>query len=303
MTFDVIAIGDYCLDLIFTGLPRLPELGAEIASTGFEMIPGATYNAVMAMHRLGLAVGWAGDFGNDDFSRFVLERCRAEGLDTTLFVRHRRPMRRVTVALSYTDDRAFVAFYDPEATIPAAVKALAHVPARSIYVPGIVYHSVFHAGAAIAKARHMKLVMDGNAADDSLANPAVRRSIEQADVLLPNAREARCLTGKEDVQEALAELGAHCPLVVIKDGPQGAYAMAQGKRYYAPALPIIPLDTTGAGDCFSAGFVKAWLDGRPIEECLRWGNIVGGLSTLAHGGAGRVVTVKDVEEWLARGWG
>ena len=65
-----------------------------------------------AMHRLGLKVGWAADFGDDDFSRFTLERARAEGLDDALFVHHRRPLRRITVALSYPDDRAFITYVD-----------------------------------------------------------------------------------------------------------------------------------------------------------------------------------------------
>jgi sugar/nucleoside kinase (ribokinase family) len=63
---------------------------------------------------------------------------------------------------------------------------------------------------------------------------------------------------------------------------------------------VVLVDTTGAGDCFNAGFIKAWLDQRPLEECLKWGNIVGGLSTLALGGTGQVTTVKEVEEWLAK---
>jgi len=59
------------------------------------------------------------------------------------------------------------------------------------------------------------------------------------------------------------------------------------------------VDTTGAGDCFDAGFIMAWLAGRTVEDCLRWGNVVGGLSTLAPGGAGRVITPNDVVPYLA----
>jgi sugar/nucleoside kinase (ribokinase family) len=89
-----------------------------------------------------------------------------------------------------------------------------------------------------------------------------------------------------------------CPLVVVKDGSNGAYACDGSGIIHVPALPVQPVDTTGAGDCFSAGFVKAWLDGLPLDDCLRWGNAVGGLSTLAPGGAGRVVTAEEVRPWL-----
>ena len=66
----------------------------------------------------------------------------------------------------------------------------------------------------------------------------------------------------------------------------------------APAIPVTPVDTTGAGDCFNAGFLCAWLDSRPLGECLRWGNAVGGLSTTARGGTARIVTAADVARYL-----
>jgi sugar/nucleoside kinase (ribokinase family) len=118
------------------------------------------------------------------------------------------------------------------------------------------------------------------------------------DLFLPNALEARRMTGMADLMAAIRTLAKLCPLVVVKDGPAGAYACAGAEILHAPAIPVTPVDTTGAGDCFNAGFIKAWLDGRPLIECLRWGNIVGGLSTLARGGTGCVVTVADVEKYL-----
>jgi sugar/nucleoside kinase (ribokinase family) len=297
--YDVIVAGDYCLDLIFTGLPAFPALGKEVVGTGFAMIPGASYNSAVAMHRLGLKVGWATDFGNDDFSRFVLERVRQEGLDEALLVHHDRPMRRITVAASYPHDRAFIAFYDPEPAVHAAMKALATASAQVLYVSGLYYGSLFDAGRLLVRARHMKLVMDGNSGDEAvLANPAVRKSVQNVEVLMPNASEARRMTGTDDLVAAMQTLAALGPLVVVKDGGNGAYACAGGQIIHAPAIPITPMETTGAGDCFNAGFIKAWLDGRPLAECLRWGNVVGGLSTLAPGGTGKVVTVEEVQRWL-----
>jgi len=282
-------------------LPRFPELGHEIVGSGFEMIPGGAFNSAVAMHRLGLKVGWAADFGDDDFSRFAVEHARAEGLDDALFVYHKRPLRRITVSVSYPEDRAFITYCDPEPSVPAAIKTLAAASARALYLPGLYHGSLFNAGLMLVRAKRMKLIMDGNsAADETLANPSVRRAIQSVDVFLPNAREARRLTGRDDLEEATRLLADLCPLVVIKDGANGAYACTDGHMTHAPAIPITPLDTTGAGDCFNAGFVTAWLDNQPIEDCLRWGNIVGGLSTLAHGGTGKTVTRQEIEQWRRR---
>lgn len=297
--YDVLVVGDYCLDLIFTGLPRFPELGKEVVATGFAQTAGGTCNAAFAMHRLGLRVGWAADFGNDEYSRFVLDLARGEGLDDSLFVHHPRPLRQITVAASFPEERAFIAYYDPPPTIPAAMKALATQRARAVYLPGIYAGPFLDAGLLLLRAKRMKIIMGGNSYETiRLAEPGVRRAVGSCDVLLPNAAEALRLTGETGLEAALRSLGSLTPLVVVKDGARGAIACQANEITRAPALDLEPLDTTGAGDCFDAGFVKAWLEDRPLAECLRWGNIVGGLSTLGMGGTGRVITCADVEQQL-----
>lgn len=299
--FDVLVAGDYCLDLIFTGLPSLPVLGKEIVASGFEMLPGATYNSVAAMHRLGLRVAWASDFGTDEFSRFVLERSRAEGLTDRYFVLHHQPLRNITVAASYPEDRAFMAFYDPPPKIPAAVKALGSIQTNLVYLPGMFFGPLFDAAEAILTARKIRVVMDGNAWErETLKNPAVRRAIQRVDVFIPNAREALWLTGENDLLTALRMLSELCPQVVVKDGANGAYAMDHKRVIHVPALKLSPLDTTGAGDCFNAGYVKAMLAGKSLHERLQWGVITGGLSTLGMGGTGKRVTEEMVQEWLPK---
>ncbi len=297
--YDVLVFGDYFLDLIFTGLPQLPALGKEIFGTGFAMLPGGAYNSAVAMHRLGLRVGWATDFGDDDFSRLVLARVAAEGLNDALFVRHSGPLRRITVSVSYPEDRAFITYVDPGPIVPAAMRALATAGARAVYLAGIAHGKLFDAGLLLARSKRMKVIMDGNSDDQvTLRAACVYRAIASVDIFIPNANEARRLTGEADLPTAIRALAGLGPLVAVKDGSQGAYACVDGEILHAPAISVTPVDTTGAGDCFNAGFVKAWLADRPVRECLRWGNVVGGLSTTMRGGTGRVVTAPEVEQYL-----
>ena len=297
--YDVLVVGDYCLDLIFTGLQSLPVLGKETFGNGCTMLPGGSFNTAVAMHRLGLQVGWACDFGNDDFSRFVLECARQEGLDDSLFVCHPRALRRITVAASFPQDRAFVTYYDPEPAIPAGLKMLVKKSARAFYVPGLYYGKWFEMGVRLVKAKGLLMIMDGNSSEETLQNtPSLQKVLSKLDLFMPNAGEACRITGKRDTHSALQALAYLCPLVVIKAGAEGAYATQAGQVYHSEAIPITPIETTGAGDCFNAGFIKAWLQGCQIEECLRWGNIVGGLSTQAEGGTGKVIHEKEVIEWL-----
>ena len=304
-SYDILVVGGYTIDLIFSGLPGLPEAGREVLSSSFCMLPGETCNSVIAMQRLGLQVGWAADFGNDEFSQMALRYLRQEGVSEALFVQHPRPLRRVSVAASLPQERAFITYYDPDPPLPAALKALLTARARALFVPGLYTGKLLEAGKRLARLKQMPLVMDGNSGTDDaehnplrLAEPAVRKAVQSADIFLPNAAEARRLTGADDTIMAMRSLAELCPLVVVKDGANGAYALQNDQVVHAPALPLTPLETTGAGDCFNAGFLKAWLDGRPLLECLQWGNILGGLSTQALGGPGYRVSVQEVQEHL-----
>jgi sugar/nucleoside kinase (ribokinase family) len=297
---DVVVVGDYCLDLIFAQLEAFPKLGMEVVSRSFGLVPGAAYNPVVAMHRLGLRVGWAGDFGDDEFSRTTLRFAAEEGLDKSLFVHHARPLRRITASMTFPEDRAFVAYYDPDPKVPAAVRLLPKIRTRLVYIPGMYTGPAFGMGVRFVRAQTAKLVMDGNLYDpDAVKQKDVVRVLGALDAFLPNLLEAQMMTGETEIGPVMERLRDMTKLPVVKAGERGAYAIDAGELIHCPPLPIQPLDTTGAGDCFSAGFIKAWLDGLPLEDCLRWGNVVGGLSTLGHGGTGQVTRPEDVLPRLA----
>jgi sugar/nucleoside kinase (ribokinase family) len=64
-------------------------------------------------------------------------------------------------------------------------------------------------------------------------------------------------------------------------------------------MPVEPVDTTGAGDSFNAGFVRAWLEGADLWESLRWGAVCGALSTQRLGGIDGQPTLPEARVALA----
>jgi sugar/nucleoside kinase (ribokinase family) len=303
LNFDVIIVGSYSIDLIFSGLGEFPQLGKDVVGTDFKMTPGEAFISAVSMHRLGITVGWAADFGNDEFSRFALNSTRDEGLNESLFVIHDRPYRRISAAASYPNDRAFITFYDPDPQVPAAIPALIKSQAKVLYIPGLYSGDLLGVGVKLIRAKNMTLVMDGNSSSgDILGNSkqskSIRKAINSADIFLPNAQEARRITGEPNLEVAIRRLGELCPVIVIKDGSNGSYSYKNNELIHVPAISVNPIDTTGAGDNYSAGFLRAWLDGFPLEICQEWGNIVGGLSTTALGGTTRKITCEQVRKYL-----
>jgi 2-dehydro-3-deoxygluconokinase len=71
------------------------------------------------------------------------------------------------------------------------------------------------------------------------------------------------------LSEGLFDLGPN--IVVITDGPEGAYAFDGHQLLYCEIFPIEVVERTGAGDSFASGFTAALLHGEDIGEAMRWG--------------------------------
>jgi sugar/nucleoside kinase (ribokinase family) len=117
--------------------------------------------------------------------------------------------------------------------------------------------------------------------------------LRHVDVFLPNQDEACALTGTNTPEDALHALDNGITRSVVKAGSRGAFLRERGESVFAPAYALNPVDTTGAGDSFNAGFLHAWLRDLPLRDCLRWGNACGALSTRGVGGTATQATVDE----------
>lgn len=296
---DILLWGIYFCDLIFTGLAEIPKLGGEVYSREFSLIPGGCYNTALALYRLGLCAGWACDFGDDLFSHFVLQRAREAGIDTRFFTYHPYPVRRITAAFSFSHDRGFISFID-EIEQTSAIPLIKQYKPQCLFLPHLHYGEKYQDIFATAKQESAMIFMDCQSIDITLDTPGVREAISSVDIFSPNQAEALQLTGADSVEGALAILAQSAPMVVIKTGMQGAIAQQGNEVIRSPALNIQAVDTTGAGDCFNAGFLYAYLIRKlPLDKCLVAANYCGGISTTDVGGSA-IPEVKQLEEHLKR---
>ena len=104
------------------------------------------------------------------------------------------------------------------------------------------------------------------------------RILPQFHLLLANEDEAAVLSGSEDPHDALDRLAEVVPTVVVKVGSRGALARDTDGTVSQPALPIEVVDTTGAGDAFTAGFLPVWLADGPLAEAVTQGQRLAALA-------------------------
>jgi sugar/nucleoside kinase (ribokinase family) len=112
-------------------------------------------------------------------------------------------------------------------------------------------------------------------------------------VVLPNEAEALALGREADVESAAATLARVVPTVVIKRGALGAYARSGRETVSVPSPATEPVDTTGAGDSFDAGYIFGWLTGLPLRQRLELAVACGSLSTRRVGGTAAQPTLDE----------
>ncbi len=301
--YDVLVLGDYFFDIIYTGLPDFPSLGREVYSTDMTSTGGALYITACALRRLEVNVGWVGQFGNDAYSQFVRGLASDERIDLSLARNMDRPYQRVTTSMPFQGERAFVTYADesPDDWFDYWMGIARSASYRHLHLGGLLCLDNAEPLFAAARARGATISMDCQ--DVPLLSEGCdwKRLLGLVDVFLPNAREARIIAGTDDLQTAVDLISGWMPTLVVKDGGNGAW-VAHGKTLtHAPGICAGEvIDTTGAGDCFNAGF----LYGMVVENvdprmAAHFGNICGGLSVTGVGGATTAPTKAQLQAWIS----
>ena len=96
------------------------------------------------------------------------------------------------------------------------------------------------------------------------------------DYVIGNEDELRSMFQTEDLEEAISRMTDICPIVVCTRSSDGVTLIRNGERVDVEVTPVTPVDATGAGDQFAAGFLYGLSTGASLEACGRMGNLCAG---------------------------
>lgn len=291
---DVLVLGDLNPDLVLRGdvVPRFGQAEQLLDSAEFEL-GGSGAITAHALARLGLSVQLLAAVGADPFGREVVAMADRAGVDTTAVDLVDQPTG-ISIVLSNGPARSTFTFIGAIDAPAPPWRTPGDLPvARHLHVSSYFLQRRRAAGLptllALARAAGMTTSLDTNL-DPTGRFVGLVEVLPHVDVLFPNREEAlataTALTGRPPVgpEEAARDIAAYGPVVVVKDGEHGALLCRNGNVLHEPGEPVEPLDTTGAGDTFNAGFLAAMLGGHSDALCLRWGCAAGALSTRCAGG-------------------
>jgi sugar/nucleoside kinase (ribokinase family) len=298
----ILIAGDANVDVILRNAQAFPAPGKEVVVDDCELaLGGASAICAHGLARLGNAVSFVTRLGDDPWADFCVSRLAGAGVDVSPVVRDPKLKTGTTVSITSCRDRALVTFTGSTASFRARdipdelLRAFSHLHVSSYYLQAELR---FECRELFARATSLRLTTSLDCGFDPSEqwDTDLLDTLLETDLFFPNEVELRGLTGASDPRAALAMFENGRTRTIAKLGARGCATLDRGTIIHVPAFEIEPLDTTGSGDSFDAGFLHGFLRARSLRECLTLGAACGALSTLGLGGT---TTQPDAQELTA----
>jgi sugar/nucleoside kinase (ribokinase family) len=312
-TIDILAIGNAIVDVIapaadaFLGeegmakgdmtlidAGRATDLYARIGA-GREVSGGSAANTLAGAAALGASCAFVGQVADDQLGAVYIHDLRAQGVACEVAPRTLdAPTGRCLILVTPDGQRTMNTYLGAAQYLPReAVDEATVASARVLLLEGYLWdpaepREAMRRAVGFARAAGRQVALGVSAVFCILGHkPDFDAMIDAGDIdiLFANEEELAALTGEADFEAGIAALRSRVPLLVVTRGADGAVAVRGEERAEVAAEPIERVvDTTGAGDLFSAGFLAGLVRGRPLDECLTMG-AVAAAEIISHYGA------------------
>jgi len=291
----VTVVGSANMDLVITA-PTLPRPGETVLGDAFTQVPGGKgANQAIASVRAGASVTFIGAIGSDAFGVNLRARLSASTVDTSLLRVVYGASGVALIVVDGTGENAIV-------VAPGANAALAGLTGADVAAIGaadvlllqleVPVETVLSAAEA-ARSAGTRVVL--NAAPARPLPPALAAAV---DLLVVNQVEAAALAPVGPDPWLLVEaLLDDFPRVVLTRGAAGAwYGSRDAEPVHVPAPVIDAVDSTAAGDAFTAALAVGWGEGRPLLDAVRWASAAGAAAARRLGASSALPDRAAVDE-------
>ncbi len=242
---------------------------------------GSACNTILAVAHLGGQPGLIGKVGRDDTAHFFADYFRKHGVSVCLLEDLELPTGVASTIISADGQRTFGTYLGAAANLqPEDVKAEWFDGYDYFYIEGYLVqnHALIRRAVELAHEAGLKVCID-------LASYNIVQEdreffgelLQQTDIVFANEQEAQAFTGSDDAEANARELAQLCEIAVVKVGKKGVIVRRGEEEVHCPAREVPHVvDTTAAGDYFSAGFLYALSTDHDLMDCARLGSLLAG---------------------------
>ncbi len=288
MSKGILVVGSINLDMVVIS-PRIPGPGENVHAHGFRMVAGGKgANQAVACHRLGTATSLLASTGDDYFGDFLSGKLEEYGVSASLVSRKPGSATGVALIVVEEDTGTNTIVVDPGANMAMTVADLDPLDGCYDVACAALFQleiplEVVREGARRARGRGLVTLLD--AGPPRQVNASL---IEHFDVVSPNEKELEALTGKvidgvESAAAAARDITRAGATVVVKMGGSGAVLVDGGEAWHFPPYQVKAVDTTGAGDAFTAGLAVALAEGAHPGDAVDFANAAGAAAVTVVG--------------------
>lgn len=310
--FDAIGLGALNMDFLYR-VDRIVIDGETVIQESRQAPGGSAANTIYGLAKLGLKTGFAGAVGDDASGRAMLDDLSGLGADTTRIKIKRGSNSGAVFAL--TDNEGHRSLYilpGANSRLNAADISMGYFSrARLLHLSSFVDEAQFQLSlqAVQSLAGNVLLSFSPGALYVNRGMDAIAPFLARAEVLFLNADELSRLTGL-DLAGGTAvcqAAGCHTIVVTLGSGRQligpgsapvtaVAYIRDRSGQHLVPPSPEAgpPIDTTGAGDAFAAGFLYGLLKDKPVDVRGRLGDLAAQFSLKQTGARAGLPTLADL---------
>lgn len=242
---------------------------------------GSAGNTMLGLATMGVPTGFIGKVGNDEYGTFFRKHFSKNKIEDKMLVNPLLPSGIASAFISPDGERTFGTYLGAAATLRAEDLSLEMFKGYTyFYIEGYLVqdHDLILRAIELAKEAGLQVCLDMasyNIVIEELDFFSLLIN-KYVDILFANEEEAKAFTGKEP-EEALEIFAKMCSIAIVKIGAEGSLIRKGSETIRVSAIPIKKvLDTTSAGDYFSAGFLYGLTAGYSLERCAKIGSILSG---------------------------
>ena len=285
MDSEILVFGSMNADLVFS-VDTLPQQGETVLGPSYSVVPGGKgANQAVAASHAGARVRMIGCLGNDGFSNVLLTSLTESGADTSGVRKVSKPTGCAAIGVDANGANQIMVAGGANLDVSAWDVDDSLLNAKTILVLQMEVRAEEN-WSLIKRAHALGATVVLNVAPAAAVPPVI---LAITNYLVVNEHEALTVAkgmgvSEEDAISAAKEIAQRTKQAcVVTLGADGAFACNAGGAWRIPALPIKPVDTTAAGDCFVGWLVARLACGDDLPKSLRWATVASGKACLFHG--------------------